>query len=266
MRRRAYLPLVVLLAGSLLFTGCTSRYGEQKTKVNYYPQCYEPVAQLRQDENSTGKSTAAGAAGGALLGALIGGLATGKVEGALAGAVAGGAAGAVGGNIYGKSQEKKRDAAYLAEYNQQMGAEAASMNRATAAAKLATKCYDQQFKLAVGQFKAGQITRLELQDRYNEIRSGLEETAFILKDTSVAMAKKDSEYSQVLAGQTQEQPAEPVSAPPKANKKPTPAVKQANLTPQASEWKSSRNELESTRSDVDSRMNSYEQTVNNLLG
>ena len=246
MQRRVYLPLVFLLAGSLLFSGCTSRYGEQKTRVNYYPQCYEPVAKLRQDENSTGKSTAAGAAGGALLGALIGGLATGKVEGALVGAVAGGAN-------------------YLAEYNRQMGAEAASMNRATAAAKLATKCYDQQFKLAVDQFKAGQLTRLELQDRYNEIRSGLEETAFILKDTSVEMAKKDSEYERVLAGPTtQEQPA--VSSPTTAKKKTTPVVKQTNLTPQASEWKSSRKELESTRSDVDARMNSYEQTVNNLLG
>ncbi|MDD4701826.1 MAG: glycine zipper domain-containing protein [Desulfovibrio sp.] len=264
MQRRAYLPLVFLLVGSLLFTGCTSRYGEQKTKVNYYPQCYEPVAQLRQDENSTGKSTAAGAAGGALLGALIGGLATGKVEGALAGAVAGGAAGAVGGNIYGKSQERQRDAAYLAKYNQQMGAEAASMNRATAAAKLATKCYDQQFKLAVGQYKANQISRLELQDRYNEIRSGLEETAFILKDTSVAMAQKDNEYQQVLAGQVKDTPS--ASTPAKSKKKSTPAVKQASLTPQASEWKSSRNELESTRTDVDARMNSYEQTVNNLLG
>ena len=265
MQRRVYLPLIMLLAGSLLFSGCTSRYGEQKTKVNYYPQCYEPVAQLRQDENSTGKSTAAGAAGGALLGALIGGLATGKVEGALAGAVAGGAAGAVGGNIYGKSQEKQRDADYLAQYNRQMGAEAASMNRATAAAKVATKCYDQQFKLAVGQYKAGQLTRFDLQDRYNEIRSGLEETAFILKDTSSAMAQKDSEYERVLAGETaKEQPAASSSG--SGSKKSKPVAKQATLSPQASEWKSSRKELEATRTDVDARMDNYEQTVNNLLG
>ena len=265
MQRRVYLPLILLLAGSLLFSGCTSRYGEQKTKVNHYPQCYEPVAQLRKDENSTGKSTAAGAAGGALLGALIGGLATGKVEGALAGAVAGGAAGAVGGNIYGKSQEKERDANYLAQYNRQMGTEAASMNRATAAAKVATKCYDQQFKLAVNQYKAGQLTRFDLQDRYNEIRSGLEETAFILKDTSAAMAQKDSEYERVLAGEAaKEQPT--ASSPASGSKKSKPVVKQAKLSPEASEWKSSRKELEATRTDVDARMDSYEQTVNSLLG
>ena len=263
MQRRAYLPLVFILVGGLLFSGCTSRYGEQRTRVNYYPQCYEPVNQLRKDENSTGKSTAAGAAGGALLGALIGGLATGKVEGALAGAVAGGAAGAVGGNIYGKSQERQRDPAYLAEYNRQMGAEAASMNRATAAAKLATRCYDQQFKLAVDQYRAGQITRLELQDRYAEIRSGLEETAYILKDTPSAMAQRNTEYERALAADyTTSQPASPTASTPKK----TPVAKQSGISSQASEWKSSRKELESTRSDVDARMTSYEETVNNLLG
>ena len=54
MQHRVFLPgLALLLAGSLLLTGCASQYGAQKTKVNYYPQCYQPVAQLRQDENKT---------------------------------------------------------------------------------------------------------------------------------------------------------------------------------------------------------------------
>lgn len=270
MPTRAYPLLVLLLAGSLLLPGCASRYGEQKTKVNYYPQCYQPVAQLRQDEGGAGKSTAVGAAGGALLGALIGGLATGKVEGALIGAAAGGATGAVAGNIYGKSQEKSRDAAYLQAYSQQLGSEAAGMNRATAAAKLASRCYDEQFRLAVNQFKAGQITRLEFQDRYNEIRSGLEETSFILYNTAMTMEQKDQEYQQALAEQYAA--AQPASKTKKAaaksgkrQPKPSP-VAQSNVTAQAAEWKTSREELESTRQDMNSRMTSYEETVNNLLG
>ncbi len=35
---------------------------------------------------------------------------------------------------------------------------------------------------------------------------------------------------------------------------------------QAAEWKSSREDLETTRRDVNARMSSYEETVNNLLG
>lgn len=268
MQHRAFLQgLTLLLAGSLLLAGCASQYGEQKTRVNYYPQCYQPVAQLRQDENSAGASTGVGAVGGALLGALIGGLATGKAEGALAGAAVGGATGAVAGNIYGKSQARDRDAAYLQAYSRQLGAEAASMNRATAAAKIAAKCYDEQFRLAANQFKAGQITRLDFQDRYNEIRSGLEETSFILNSTATTMAQKDSEYQQALAGQyTAAEPTSGGSA--AARKRPARkvAADQSNVTAQASQWKTSRQDLESTRQDVNARMHSYEETVNNLLG
>lgn len=273
MQRLVSIPMCLFLAAGLLLSGCTSKYGEQKTKVNYYPQCYQPVNQLRQDENSTGKSTAAGAVGGALLGALIGGLATGKASGAVAGAVAGGAAGAVAGNIYGKSKTQDRDAAYLQQYSRQLGSEAASMNRSTAAAKVAAKCYDEQFKLAAGQFKAGQITRLEFQDRYNEIRSGLEETSFILNDTAAVMAKKDSEYQQALAEPyTSAQPASSTSgsASSKSKKRSASSAsrtpEQSNVATQAAEWKSSREDLESTRRDVNARMSSYEETVNNLLG
>ena len=229
------------------------------------------MAQLRQDENSTGTSTAVGAAGGALLGALIGGLATGKVEGAVAGAAVGGVSGAVAGNIYGKSQARDRDAAYLQAYSRQLGSEAASMNRATAAAKVAAKCYDEQFQLAANQFKAGQITRLDFQDRYNEIRSGLEETSFILNSTATTMAQKDSEYQRALAEQYTA--AEPASAKrastaksgKRATGRPAPAPSQSNVTAQAEQWKTSREELESTRQDVDSRLNAYQQTVDNLL-
>ncbi|MDO5538099.1 MAG: glycine zipper domain-containing protein, partial [Desulfovibrionaceae bacterium] len=107
---------VSLLSLALLMPGCVSQYGEQQTKVNHYPQCYEPIQKLRDDENSVAKSTAAGAAIGALTGAVVGGLATGSAKGAVAGAVAGGAAGAIGGNIYGKKQAEKRDAEYMARY------------------------------------------------------------------------------------------------------------------------------------------------------
>lgn len=117
-----------------LLGGCASKYGAQMAQVNYYPQCYSPVAQLRADEDKVTNSTAGGAAGGALLGALIGDLATGKVEGALAGAVAGGAA---GGNIYGKSQQRENDRRLLASYAAQLGEDSVGMDCARAAARAA---------------------------------------------------------------------------------------------------------------------------------
>ena len=49
MPRYLQLPVLLLLTGSLLLSGCASKYGAQQTKVNYYPQCYQPVSALRQD-------------------------------------------------------------------------------------------------------------------------------------------------------------------------------------------------------------------------
>ena len=178
------------------------------------------MAQLRADEDRVTNSTAGGAAGGALLGALIGGLATGKVEGALAGAVAGGAA------------------------------DSAGMDRATAAARLSARCYDDQFKKAAAQYKAGSITRQDFQDRYMEIRSGLEETSRILKLTSDHVIERDAEYQKTLAqAQAKGQVSQRQQAPRKEKKA----------------WNNSRRELESTRQDVDMRLATYEQTVNNLM-
>lgn len=264
---------IVFLVG----TGCTSKYGPQMTTVNYYPQCYKPIAELRQDENSAGTSAAVGAGAGALLGALIGGLATGKAEGALIGAAAGGATGAIAGHAYGKNQQQKNDQQKLQAYLSQLDGETSTMDRATAAAKVATKCYDQQFQLAAASFKSGQLTRQDFSNRYSEIRTGLEETARILNNTATSMAQKDEQYQQVLAAdqqqasQYQSSPSQQASTP-KAKRKSTSTAstaKPAVATPvaqQTKKWSNSREELEETRQEVEQRRRGYDDTVNVLLG
>jgi hypothetical protein len=59
----------------------------QVTRMNYYPQCYQSVAILRQqDQQAMAVNTLSGAAGGAALGAIASG---GDWRGALIGAAAG---------------------------------------------------------------------------------------------------------------------------------------------------------------------------------
>ncbi len=253
---------VFLLTLCLLSAGCASKYGPQLTQVNYYPQCYRPVAELRQDESSVNTSTGVGAAGGALLGALIGGLATGKWEGAAVGAVAGTAGGAVAGHAYGTSH-----------YLRQIDGETAGMNRASAAARVATQCYDRQFKEAATALKTGRITRQDFTDRYTEIRSGLEETSRILKETASAMAEKDQEYQRVLAASQQQDmtPAtQPAATKPgrtrRTASRPQTRPEQNAIASKTTQWKQSQQELEATRQDVDERMQGYSRTVDELLG
>ena len=49
--RTATLALTALLAATLPLSACSgSRYPARQTEVTYYPQCYQPIDRLRQDE------------------------------------------------------------------------------------------------------------------------------------------------------------------------------------------------------------------------
>ena len=116
--------------------------------------------------------------------------------------------------------------------------------------KQLTEVYSGTIGQSLAQYKAGSITRQDFQDRYMEIRSGLEETSRILKLTSDHVIERDAEYQKTLAqAQAKGQVSQRQQAPRKEKKA----------------WNNSRRELESTRQDVDMRLATYEQTVNNLM-
>lgn len=239
------LVMLATLAVALCLTGCASKYGAQTTTVNYYPQCYQPVADLRADEHAAAKSAAKGAVGGALIGALLGALTTGKLSGALVGAAVGAASGAVAGDIYGKAQSKERDERIAAHLSQVDG-ETAVMDRATAAARVATKCYEREFKQNVAAVKSGKMDKMEFTQRYDEIRSGLEETARILNTTSTDMAEKDDQYRQVMAAEPK-QASQPVAQ-------------------STRKWSTSRTNMEGARREVDEQMAAQSRIVAALEG
>src|ERR1700730_7075670 len=79
-----------IVAASLVLAGCAAAGGTtvpQMTRVNYYPQCYQSVAILRQQDQqfqqAMAVNTLSGAAGGAALRAIASG---GDWRGAVIGA------------------------------------------------------------------------------------------------------------------------------------------------------------------------------------
>ncbi len=253
---------------SLFLNGCASKYGAQTTDVSYYPACYRPINDLRIDERNVDDSTMTGAAVGALLGALIGGLSTGKTEGAVVGAAAGGAVGAVGGHAYGTSEAKKRDREFFARYAGQLDAETAQMSRANAAAKIAAKCYDREFKRAVNDARAGKISKIELTNRYDEIRAGLEETSRILRVTSNNMHEKDAQYKQIMAEETNVY--DPVYASEKPTRKPQATPKKQNQEVQKAatstkKWQATKKDLDSTKQDLDAQIQNNDRILEAAL-
>ena len=223
-RRPVRAIVAALLLCTVAVTGCSSKYGAQQTKVNHYPDCYDPIAELRKSEYGVEKSTAAGAVLGGLLGALGGYIATGKAEGAVIGAAAGAAVGAAGGYYQGKTSQDAEDQARMDQYSAELDANINEIDKSTAAAKVARMCYERQFAVAVSEFKAGHITKEQFNSRYTEVSSGLEEAAFILGENNKYSEKVAGQYRQAVNNE-----AERMGVPQQAlNKKKKPAASNAN--------------------------------------
>lgn len=185
-------------------TGCASKYGEQHTQVNYYPACYQPISDLRSNENTVGKSTAIGAGIGAASGALIGFLTTGKWEGALVGAAVGGAGGTMVGASYGQRQKEKNDNIRLAGYLQDLDGDISNLDVTSAAARSSLQCYDKQFNVLLREIKSKQISREAAQRRFAEIQSGREEAIAILGNAYQHATNLNQQYEQAFASEEQQ--------------------------------------------------------------
>lgn len=201
MRRILALVLVLPLLIATL-SGCASRYGEQKTTVNYYPGCYRPIQDLRQREHEVAKGAAGGAALGALGGALIGLLASGgKWQGAVAGAAVGAAGGGMAGASHAKAQQERDDNKRMAAYLENINGDISNLDITSAAARTSLQCYDQQFDLLVKDIKAKAIDRQTASRRFAEISSGREEAIAILGNAAAQARNLDQQYEEAFVNE-----------------------------------------------------------------
>lgn len=247
---------ILLLACAMSLGGCASKYGTQTTNVNYFPQCYEPINQLRATEQSYTSSVGGGVLLGSLLGAVTGYLATGKTGGAVAGAVAGGA---VGGAV-GYGQAQKRENRDMANYLSQLEGDISNLDSANAAGRVALQCYDKSFNSSLRDFKAKRMSRAEFDARYNEIRSGSEEALRIMRSQASKASEKEAQYQEALRAEAAaanrpvpvQAPAPKKSASKSSKSSPKPSKSAAKsgdsltqMAEQTQAYSKSRSELES---------------------
>jgi outer membrane lipoprotein SlyB len=190
---------IFMVTLALALTGCAqnSRFGPQTTVVNHYPDCYEPIREMRGAEFMVEESTVGGAVAGALLGALAGYAVDGG-RGALIGATMGAVTGGIIANQFAKAAEEKNNARRLELYSRHLLETSGQMDATTAAASLARQCYDQQFAAAVQEFQAGNITREQFRSRYIETAAGLEEASRVLGTSIDALAEASVAYEGAL--------------------------------------------------------------------
>lgn len=277
--------ITILVVALLMATGCTSKYGNQLTNVNYYPTCYDPIGELRASEERVQTGTGAGMAVGAVLGALIGYAVTGKASGAVVGAAAGTAAGGVAGYGIAKHRENINADERMAAYNTEMNSDMSRMDIVTLSATKARQCYENAFEQARVDLKAKRITTAEFDARYQEIRSGLVESSTILGEVSTNMASRDKEYNDALAYEAQQknmpvpnpevytlanQTNEPVKTKSKTKPKAQPRASEDpeldKLAHQNAEFKNKQTALDAERVATDNAIAVFDQNAQDLMG
>jgi nitrogen regulatory protein PII-like uncharacterized protein len=197
--------LVAALTLSLAFlSGCIAgKLGLQTVKVNYYPDCYKPITELRADSDKLKKNVLTGALTGALTG-VAGGAALGVARagnaatGALVGAAVGAAVDAGLTYVISDSLQQKARADRFASYNATLETELQSLNNAVTAGNFAAKCYSAAYKKLSNDYKRNKINREEMLARLKEIRDGSNDAKTILTNYKEESAKAIESFDEIV--------------------------------------------------------------------
>jgi len=192
-----------IVAASLVLAGCAAPGGTtvpQMTRVNYYPQCYQSVAILRQQDQqfqqAMAVNTLSGAAGGAALGAIA---SHGDWRGALIGAAAGALVTASATYASARAQETDDERRRLLIAND-MSHDYGEVQRAVVAARQADNCYGYAYNQLSGNIRRGALPKPEAAQRFAEIDQGEHEVAAILaeygKKTQASVQQYQAAFNQ----------------------------------------------------------------------
>jgi hypothetical protein len=175
----------IIVAASLALAGCAAPGGTtvaQMTNVNFYPQCYQSVAVLRQQDQqfqqAMAVNTLAGAAGGAALGGIASG---GDWRGALIGAAAGALVAGSATYASARAQEADDERRRLLIAND-MTHDYGEVQRAVVAARQADNCYSYAYDQLAANVRRGTVSKPEAAQRFGEIDQGEHEVVAILAE------------------------------------------------------------------------------------
>ncbi|UXY50396.1 type VI secretion system-associated lipoprotein TagQ [Pseudomonas tohonis] len=188
---------------SVLLTGCAgmgspSSKVAASTKAEYYPQCYQPVSQLRASDQAMTQSVATGAIAGGVLGAIAGGLSSDDHAGrnALIGAAGGALVGGAAGYYTARQQQIADDNARIASYASDIDRSSGEIDRSIKYASAAQNCYQREFANLQASRKAKTVSETEGRLRLAEIVSGLNETNALMAAVDGRAGENINTYTQ----------------------------------------------------------------------
>jgi uncharacterized protein YcfJ len=186
-----------------LASGCAGqKLGKQTVKVKHYPDCYQPITDMRNNATKLNHDVIKGAVAGAVVGALIGALKGGDAKGAAIGALAGAAVGAATAYLISETVQSKQQAERLKIYNQSLDLDISNLKQAVAAARIADNCYYKQYQQLERDYKAGRVSKAEMLEKLEEIKAGTSDAITILENYRDSTADNQKTYDAILAMET----------------------------------------------------------------
>ena len=263
-------------AASFVLAACAAPGGTtvpQMTTVNYYPQCYQSVGQLRQEDQQFQQTMAVNTIGGALTGAALGGLISGNWRGAALGALAGGVTAATATYASARAQEADDERRRLMIAND-LSHDSSEMQRAVLAARQADSCYGYAYAQLVAGVRHGAISKPEAAPRFVEIDQGEHEVAAILAQYGKKSMASAQQYQAAFDQEAQRLNTTPNqlladagSSPPPASSSharapaPAPRATAAHVSQNTRQLAQNYNRLNQQVSEINQEQSTIEQTA-----
>jgi hypothetical protein len=258
-----------VLAASFALASCAAPGGTtvpQTTRVAYYPQCYQSVALLRQQDQqfqqTMAVNTLAGAAGGAALGALIGRDWQSALIGAAAGAVTAATATYASARLQQPDDELRRGAIAGDMYH-----DSGELQRAVIAARQADNCYGAAYNQLVAGLRSGAISKSDAVQRFTEIDQGEREVGAILAEYGKKTRASVQQYEVAFDQEAQRLNTTPTQllseagAPPPGSRGPTPRPTKP-LSQNTRQMAQNYSKLNQQVSEINQEQSAIERTAN----
>jgi hypothetical protein len=264
--------VTTVVAASVFLAGCAAPGGTtvpQMTKVNFYPQCYQSVALLRQQDQqfqqTMAVNTLAGAAGGAALGALASG---GDWRGALIGAGVGALVAGTATYASARAQEADDERRRMLIAND-MSHDYGEVQRAVVAARQADSCYTYAYNSLNANVRRGAISKPEAAQRFAEIDQGEREVAAILAEYGKKTMASVKQYEVAFNNEAQklnttpnELVAEAGAPPPPSSGRRAPAPRPSTrVSPNTQQLAQNYNRLNQQVSEINQEQSTIERTA-----
>ena len=199
--RAITLFMICLLALPL---GCSKKAPDGPVKAQYYPDCHEPLAYLRDRHAGTAKRVATGAATGGVISGVASVIASaiiGRVSGVgvLAGVAAGAAVGGIASGVGTADELNKEDNRRMSKYLEEIDGDIDGLDLKTASAIVSRQCYNRAFATLKTDVRDGRISVAAARARFTEIVAGEDEAAQLLKEQPQDLIMEDEFESAIRA-------------------------------------------------------------------